>query len=166
MSEVIENQEPSGQELEDKFRKARDELFASIKKLKRSDMKLKSLDGWSVRDILAHIIEWDFRSVEDAQGIVADETIDTRRLEDMDGFNREVLQNYEKWSMNDIFTGLGLSTRQVLNFLRSKTEDKLNKGGQLLENGQKVTVRWLMDYSDHDIEHAKQIREWREEKGI
>lgn len=166
MSEVVENKERSKEEIIERFKVARQGLFDSIKGLKFKEMASKELDGWSVKDIIAHIIEWDIKSVEDASKLIRGEQIETKHLEDMDRFNTEALEQYKIWSMRDVLTGLGLTTRKVMTFLNRTTESELLKDNGQRLNGEKITAGWMIDYADHDEEHAAQIQEWWKQKGL
>lgn len=162
--EITQEKPKSGKELLDDFRKARGELLDSVKGLKDRDMKRAAFDGWSVKDVISHIIEWDIKSVIDSNELIAGRKIDTACLNDVDAFNAEVIRQYKPWSLHDVMTGIGLSSQRVMSFLAGVSDQSLEVGEQDL-NGEKITVRWLIDCVNHDLEHARQIREWREGMG-
>ena len=163
MSERVEEHEETREELIEAFKRSRQRLIATLKGIPLRRMA-EIVDGeWSIREIVVHIIAWDERSIADSRKILNGEKTDTSHLEDVDEFNGKAILEFASWSARDLLTGLRLSSRNVLNFMRGLSDEDLKKANRGLIM---PTVSWMMDYSNHDIEHADQITAWRENNGL
>lgn len=161
---AVENQHRSKAELLGNFMLVRNKLVSNLSGLKRTDWEEPYFGDWTLRDIVGHIIVWDFQSLEDAKRLLAGRQIATGHLVDQDTFNKRVLNEIRNWDVGSLPGRLRESSKKVLKFIQKTPEQELlAPRGQRLY-GQSATVGWMLDYSDHDLEHLEQISEWRAKK--
>ena len=150
-------------ELEDKealrqhYAQLRAELLAEIDGLSDALMSEPSLDGWSIKDHLAHIALWDDLRASDVARISSGHESAWRMTEDQ----------------GDTYNELGHALRRPLSVEQARWELTASRQ-RLLEVIATATPRGL-DASlygepglrtTHEAEHAGWIRRWRAMKGI
>ena len=139
------------------YRQMREKLLAAIHGLSYEQMTEPSLDGWSVKDHLAHLALWD--------DIRASEVV-------------RISAGYESaWCMTGeqdaVFSALGHSLRQTLS-LDQVMWELATSHRRLLEAISSATPRGLDGSlygeaglrSTHEATHTEWIRRWRQQKGI
>ena len=139
------------------YRRMRDEFLAAIDGLSDELMAEPSLDGWSVKDHLAHLACWDDIRASEVVRISAGHDSAWRMSGEQDeayntlGYDLRVGLSPEqaKWE-------LATSSRNLLDAISSATERGLD-GSLYGEAG-------LL--SEHQRLHAGWIKRWRREKGV
>jgi uncharacterized damage-inducible protein DinB len=138
------------------YRQARQELLAAINGLTDDQLSERTLDGWSVKDHLAHLALWD----------------DVRASE----VTRISAGHESAWRMNDdqdvAYNALGYALRENLSASQVKWELERSRQ-RLLEAIEAATPRGLdaSQYgssslvSVHEQEHTGWIKRWRGERG-
>ncbi len=147
---------PTGQEqLVEHFRQMRADLLAAIDGLSDDQLSEKTLDGWSVKDHLAHIALYDELRVAEVRRISA-------------GWNTA-------WHMpgkDHIYSELGYELRanfspaQVLWEIANTHEQLLaavTEGGDLILEPARFSEAAMP--STHEAAHTGWIRRWRGERG-
>ncbi len=117
------------------------------------------VDGWSVRDILAHVAVWDAYALTALPGIL--ETGEHPRYdyqdEPIDTFNARMTREKRGLSLDEVRAELGETHARLLAYLRSVPPDDITVNTPFRE-------RLGADTWDHYPEHAAAIRAWREER--
>ena len=156
------------QELIDKLEQSREEFLDTIEALSEEEMEQPGvMEGWSVKDILAHIALWESELVkllfQARQGRkpttihFTGETVDERNakwhnqskdrplervLEDFHGVRNQTIRRVEAFPDRD------LDDPQRYPWLQGEP-----------------LWKWIAaDSYEHEAEHAPQIREWREQR--
>jgi|SRR3989344_3302637 len=166
MNESVEAKDRRRQQLINEFEAARREVFRSIEDLNPREMKQPIIDGWSIKDILVHILEWDLRSLQDAKELLSDHDIDKHHWINPDEFNREATEKYRDIPVPQIIDDLAQVTQRVVEFLTSVPQENLFRERAFEYEGEKLSVVWVLSYPEHDREHAQQILAWRRQRGI
>jgi uncharacterized damage-inducible protein DinB len=139
------------------YRQMRDDLLDAIEGLDEAQMTERTLDGWSVKDHLAHLALWDEVRASEVERISAGHESAWR----MDG------------EQDATYSGLGYDLRRDLSLEQVRWE--LTRSRQkLLEAISSATDRGLDAsfygeaglLSSHEAQHTGWIRRWREEKGV
>jgi uncharacterized damage-inducible protein DinB len=137
------------------YRESRKRLMAAIDGLTDDEMSQPSIDGWSVKDHLAHIAMWDEIRAAEVERISA---------------------GYESgWRMTDeqdeALNASGYEMRRSLSAAQAKWEFE-NSGRKLLESITRCTPRALDPSlygaaglrSGHVDQHAEWLERWRAER--
>jgi len=157
------------------FKGARGRVVKSIAGLSHEDMKLPTSDsGVTVKDILAHFIEWDRLEIERTGRFFADEKIDMAPDEDNDAFNQKAFLKWKDKDVGEVVVAFYEYTDRVQKLLERLYQQQLfadkglrftqRKDGHEIEHI--VNPAWLLVETDHDRSHAREIEQWRREMGI
>ena len=139
------------------YRDMREGLLTSIHGLSDELMVDPSLDGWSVRDHLAHIALWDDLRAGEVARISAGHDSAWRMSEEQDdaynalgyALRRAMTPDQVRWELT-------VSRKRLLDAISSATPRGLD-GSLYGEAGLR---------SSHEAAHAGWIKRWRGEKGI
>jgi len=139
------------------YRQMRDELLSAIHGLSDELMTERSLDGWSVKDHLAHVALWDDIRASEVVRISAGHDSAWRMTGDQDG----------------AYSALGHSLRQALSLDQMRWELATSRQ-RLLDAISAATPRGLDASlygeaglrSSHEAAHTGWIKRWRGERGI
>jgi|SRR5579859_468516 len=139
------------------YRQMREGLLAAVQGLSDGLMTEPSLDGWSVKDHLAHIALWDDLRASDVARISAGHDSAWRMTEEQD----------------DVFGAMGYSLRVPLSLAQVRWELATSRQ-KLLDAISSANARGLNGAlygeaalrSSHEAQHAMWIRRWRGEKRV
>jgi hypothetical protein len=139
------------------YRQMREELVAAIDGLGDALMTERSLDGWSVKDHLAHLALWDDLRAAEVLRISAGHGPAYRMTEEQVTVLNELAHALRRdLSLAQVRWELATSRQRVLDAIASATPRGLDPslyGDAALR-------------STHEAEHTGWIRRWRREKGI
>ncbi len=123
------------------------------------------LDGWTVKDLLAHIAAWDRWELREMKRILGGEPPDLSAIRDMDSYNAAVVAAWRDRPLTEVLAELREARAAWVAWLRTLPEEQffLQRlfGGEDWSFPGCVEVQWR-----HDAEHAAQISAWREAKGL
>lgn len=147
----------SREELLQHYRDTREELLAAIDGLSDEQMIDPSLDGWSVKDHLAHIAFWDDLRAADVVRISAGHDSVWKLSPEQD----------------DALNTLAYTMRRAISAEQARWELASSRQ-RLLDAISTATTRGLDTalygeaglHSTHEAQHAAWIRRWRAERGI
>lgn len=139
------------------YHQMRATLLAAIDGLSDAQLTETSLDGWSIKDHLAHVALWDeIRAAEVARITAGHESVWRGTPEQGDDYNKlayDLRRNMSlaqaRWESDD-------THRRFIEALAAANERGLD-GSLYGEAGLK---------SDHEAAHAGWIKDWRAAKGI
>lgn len=139
------------------YRKMRKILLDSIEGLTDKQMIETSLDGWSVKDHLAHIALWDDVRAEEVVRISAGHDTAWRMThEDNLAFNEMSYRSRVPLPLSQVRWELENSRKKLIDALTSAAPRALD-----------ATLYGEAGLGNvHEQEHADWIRRWRTEKGI
>lgn len=156
-SEGKRNMPDDKQQLLEHFRQMRVALLAAIEGLSEAVMTDRSIDGWSVKDHLAHLALWD--------DVRAEEVV-------------RISGGYESaWRMSGeqdaAYNALGYDLRRELPLEQVRWELASSRQ-RLLDAIEGASARGLDGslygeapvLSTHEAQHAGWIRRWRDERGL
>lgn len=82
-------------------------------------------NGWSVKDLLAHIAAWEWRCV----GLLErshDTNLPLQAMPDVDALNEEIWQEREEWSWTDVDNDFQEAHRALLRSIQALPSQRLN----------------------------------------
>lgn len=139
------------------YRQMREELLAAIDGLSDDWLTEPSLDGWSIKDHLAHLALWDDIRASEVARISAGHDSAWRMTGDQDdAFNALAYNLRVALSLDQVRWELATSRQRLLDAISSATARGLNASLY-----GKAGLR-----SSHEAQHAGWIRRWRGERGV
>lgn len=139
------------------YRQMREELLSAIKGLNDELMTEPSLDGWSVKDHLAHLALWDDIRASEVVRISAGHDSAWRMTHDQDAaYNALGYSLRLAMSLDQARWELATSRQRLLDVISSATLRGLD-GSLYGEAGLR---------SFHEAQHTGWIKRWRERKGV
>jgi uncharacterized damage-inducible protein DinB len=144
-------------ELLQHYRQTREELLAAIDGLSDEALTELSLDGWSVKDHLAHLALWDDVRASEVARISAGHGSAYRMTGEQDAaYNALGYALRREMPLAQVRWELATSRQRLLDAISSATARGLD-GSLYGEAGLR---------SGHEAEHTGWIRRWRQEKGL
>jgi uncharacterized damage-inducible protein DinB len=139
------------------YRQTRDDLLAAIDGLGEQQLTERSLDGWSVKDHLAHIALWDdIRAAEVARISAGHDSAWRMSGEQDEDYNRIGYDLRKDLSLDQVKWELQTSRQRLLDAISSASERGLD--GSLYGEAGLV--------SGHEAEHTGWLKAWRSREGI
>ncbi len=139
------------------YRGMRADLLAAIEGLSDDQMTETSLDGWSVKDHLAHLALWDDIRSQEVTRISAGHESAWRMTDEQDeAFNALAYEARRTLPLAQVRWELAVSQDRLLGALAAATPRALEPS---LYGAAGLT-------SSHQAQHAGWIRRWRSERGI
>jgi len=124
------------------------------------------LGVWSVMDLIAHLIGWDFANLAAAKDIQAGKLPEfyAHYDEDWKTFNAELVAKYKRDDFEELSALSRDSQSQLIAYLESLPAEAFEKDfGVRTKRKYKVTIARLLQADIKDgQEHLKQIQEFRE----
>jgi hypothetical protein len=137
------------------YRETRVELLAAIDGLSDEALSEPSLDGWSVKDHLAHLAFWDdIRAAEVVRISAGHESAWRMRPEQDEALNEIVYDERRNLSPGQVRWELETSRQRLLDAIASATERGLD-ASLYGEAGLR---------SRHEAQHTEWIKRWRSER--
>ncbi|MCK9518639.1 MAG: DinB family protein [Dehalococcoidia bacterium] len=144
-------------ELLQHYAASRRELLGAIAGLSDAQLMERSLDGWSVKDHLAHLAAWDEIRAAEVRRISAGHDSAWRMTEEQgDAYNALAYDLRRELPLEQARWELEASRAQLLDAVSSATERGLDEA-LYGEAGLR---------SVHEEEHTGWIREWRARQGL
>ncbi len=140
---------------------AREEILASFEGLTDEQMEMPLADGWSVKDILAHVAMWDEMELPDmrraarGRARVLDALDDAYQL--VDRWNDIQFALRKTLPLEQVLGELDEARHEIVQLLASVAEEHLTGG---------FIPAACAIQAKHDRDHAAQIREWRQRQEV
>ncbi len=142
------------QEILDNLKSARMGLLTVVRGVPAD---LKVTEKWSVKDVLSHIIGWDFHTTRAVEECLQGEKPFYFDL-DWDVLNEEEVQKRRKLSMEEVLNELEQSHRTLLDSVSGLPENRLTEYHGYRWKRYKITPESILKAAiDHDLFHAKKI---------
>jgi uncharacterized damage-inducible protein DinB len=139
------------------FRAMRAALLAAIEGLSDEQQTDPSLDGWSVKDHLAHVALWDDLRAAEVERISAGHATTLRmNAEQEEAFNRVAYELRRDLSLEQVRWEVATSRRRLVVAIEAATPRGLDPS-LYGEAGLRTT---------HEAAHAGWIARWRKDNGI
>jgi len=123
------------------------------------------LDGWTVKDLLAHIAAWDRWELREMRHMASGEILDLTEVRDTDAFNADVVAAWRDRTLAEVLAELQEARVTWVAWLQALPDEEFFR--QHLFEGEDwsfagcVEVQWR-----HDAEHAAQIAAWQKAEGL
>lgn len=124
------------------------------------------LGVWSVKDLLAHLVGWDYTNIEAAREILDGKLPSFYAHYDRDwkSYNAGLVKRYKKEDFADLLSSVEDSHRELIEFLRTVPAEEFDRDRGLRAGRYKVTIARLLQVEINDEKkHCVQIRVWGQE---
>lgn len=145
---------------------ARAEIEAIIDQLSPEQMTGATDEGgWSIKDHLAHIAEWQRRGLAIIEGRTSWEALgidrETWESKDIDEINQIIYERHKDESLREVLTDFRKTQEKVILTLEQMNEDDLDRAipDSFNEKYRRVIDLVEANFSGHDRDHVEDIRE-------
>ena len=140
---------------------ARRELLEAVCTLPAEKQGQVFLGTWSVKDLLAHLVGWDFTNLEATQEVLAGRLPGFYAQHDRDWqtYNAGLVARYKQDDFAALLASVQDSHRQLVDLLETVPADEFNKDRGVRVGRYKVTLARLLQAETRDEqEHCTQVR--------
>jgi len=121
---------------------------------------------WSIKDILAHISDWEQRFLSwyraGQRGEVPERPEPGLSWDDLDLLNQRIYEKHRHRSLPDVRAGFDASYQELIAAVEAMSEEELFTAGRFAWTGDYPLLPYLRANADeHYAEHAAQIEAWR-----
>ena len=119
------------------------------------------LGVWSVADLLAHLIGWDYTNLEATKSILQGELPEfySHRDRDWETYNALLIERHKEEDFTELLYSVETSQRALMGFLATVPADEFEKDRGVRYKRYEVTLARLLQAEDEDEEeHARQIK--------
>jgi hypothetical protein len=147
----------------------RQNLEESLGKISPQQMEIPGVvDGWTVKDLMAHITVWEQRMVAWLDQTLRDEVPEMlppgHTWDDLDQWNEQTYQEHRHRQLDEVLTDFELSYQQALSAVQDVSgEDLVDPGRFPWREGRPLWTMVAANTSWHYKEHNEAIVAWLEE---
>ena len=142
------------------LQKARSEILAEVAALSPKERSTVFLGIWSVKDVLAHLIGWDFANMEAVHSVLEGRLPAFYEYQDHDWqtYNALLVERYKKGSFKQLMTSVRDSHFNLVELAQSVPAEHFNKDFGVRFRRYKVTIQRLLEADVKDVRiHRQQI---------
>lgn len=139
----------------------RTRLLESIAGLSRRELtELPIYEGWTIKDVLAHVVGWDHRVLKTLPLMLQDRASEVASVE-VDSYNRESVEAWRDKSLAEVLSEVQTTHRRILEIIAGLDHKEIDLRRE--RHGKIITIRsYVIDVMiEHDREHAAEIELWR-----
>jgi uncharacterized damage-inducible protein DinB len=143
----------------------RTQLLQAIEGLSERELtEIHIYDGWTIKDLLAHIIGWDQWVLCTLPLLVENQTEEVPHVES-DEFNQKAVEAWQDKSIAEIRAELKITHRQILDMISQLDHVEIDLRRE--RQGRVITIRsYVIDMMvEHERKHAVEIAAWRKTLG-
>jgi hypothetical protein len=132
------------------------------------ELFLEKINGWSARDIVAHLVGWNRAVIEGSRQIMRGNlpSYDIDSGENYSKVNAAFVREYSSPLKGPLLAELRRSARELQEFLRSLDPGAWARDYGVENQGATVTLRSTVEELIEDYtHHRQQIEEWRRKVG-
>lgn len=139
----------------------RETLLNSIEGLSHRELtQVEIYPGWTIKDILAHLIGWDQRVIKNLKLIAQNRASEIPRI-DVEGQNHEALVEWRDNTFAEVLAAVQDSYRQIIEIIAATDYHEIDRRHE--RNGRFITIRSYVieNMVEHERQHAAEIALWR-----
>ena len=168
-----------GSDVEEKAQTRKDEIIAALIQARRRILDLAYtlpperrdevfLGVWSVKDLLAHLIGWDYANRDAVKSVLEGELPQFYAHHDRDWatYNALLVERHKTEEYTELLYSVETSHRALMNLLATVPADEFERDHGVRYKRYKVTIaRLLQSEAEDEEEHARQIEAFVESWG-
>jgi hypothetical protein len=142
---------------------ARQNILDAVAALSPHQQDQVFLGEWSVKELLAHLIGWDYTYIAALEELLAGEVPSFYSAHDADwaSYNRNIVDQYKKDNWVELLGTVEESHRKLSSFLQTIPDEEFDRDRGVRYQGTLVTITRLLKAEARDeLEHYDQIRRW------
>ncbi len=143
---------------------ARRDIVKLASTLPREQQDEVFLGIWSVKDLLAHLIGWDYANAESVKELIRGvrPTPLSHWNPDWQAFNAQLVKQYRREDFVTMLALLDKSHQALIGLLQSLDKDDFEKDwGIRTRGGESMTIAWwLQGEIDDERKHLEQMKAW------
>lgn len=142
------------------LQKARSEILTEVVALSPTDRNTVFLGVWSVKDVLAHLVGWDFANMDAVHSVLEGRLPAFYEYHDHDWqtYNALLVERYKKGSFKELLAVVRASQIKLVELAQSVPTEQFNKDFGVRFRRSKVTVLRLLEADIKDVRtHHQQI---------
>lgn len=143
---------------------ARAELLAAARTVPPERRAEVFLGVWSVKDLLAHLIGWDYANRDSVEDIRAGKNprVFQHYNPDWRAFNALLVQQYRRDDWDELLAALETSHRALIEFLQTLSPEDFDRDFNVRSpRGRVITIaHHLQAEIDDELEHRHQLTRW------
>jgi len=122
------------------------------------------LGVWSLKDLLAHLVGWDYTNIEAVKDIRLGRTPSVFQHWDPDwvAYNARLVAEHKREDFAELLGAMRQSQQTLIDFIRTVPSDDIEKDfGIRSPKGKNITVEWFLQFEiDDEGRHYRQIQDW------
>lgn len=142
------------------LQKARSEILTEVAALSPKDRNTVFLEIWSVKDILAHLVGWDFANMEAVHSVLEGKLPAFYEYHDHDWqtYNALLVERYKKGSFKELLAAVRASQTKLVELVQPIPAEQFNRDFGIRFRRSKVTIQRLLEADIKDVRiHCQQI---------
>ncbi len=148
-----------------RVRDQRRRLEANLAQISPADMLIPGVCGdWTVKDIIAHIMEWEAMFFPWYEASLRGETPEIPgpglTWKDLRVVNQRIYQKHCERSLEDILADFRAIHQRLEDTVLAMTPEQRETPGVYAFTGGGSIIDWMKAYAAHDLWAKKQIRAW------
>lgn len=156
-----------GDQIITRFIETRKELLEAAARLPTEAQDEVFLGIWSVKDLLAHLVGWDYTNLEAAQEILDGKlpTVLSHYDPDWQTFNAGLVAQYKQSTWSELLSTMDQSQQKLVGFLKGLSPEELDRDRGLRSGRYRVTIAWLLQFEIYDEQrHSRQVIKFVEQR--
>ncbi len=141
----------------------RSALVENARLLPSSVLNEPFIGDWGIKDLIAHIIGWDYANSKGFEEILAGQRPSFYNYADRDwrSFNAMLVKQYRREDLEYLLSDLHLSQEHLVDVVSSLPDSELKNDHGVRYKGWKVTIARLMqaEFNDEKV-HLDQLRDF------
>lgn len=124
------------------------------------------LGSWSLLDLLAHLVGWDYTNIEASGEILRGEipSFYDKYDKDWKSFNAGLISDYKRDSLDEMIARVWESHEKLVHFIEGLSPEQIFKDHGVRRGSYKVIISRILEADKQDVsEHLRQIRAFVEE---
>jgi hypothetical protein len=162
--------------MSDKAQQKKDDIISALSQARRKILKVAHilpsdkrsevfLGVWSAKDLLAHLVGWDYTNIEATKSILSGELPEfySRHDRDWASYNAFLVERHKTEDYAELLHSVEASHRALVDLLATVPADEFEKDRGVRYKRYKVTIaRLLRAEAEDEEEHYRQIKAFAE----
>lgn len=139
----------------------RNRILNAASELSPAEQDQVFLGIWSVKDLLAHLIGWDYSNLEASEAVLEGQLPGFYSYRDRDwtSYNARLVAEHRREDFEELLVAVNASHRKLINFLQTIPAEEFDRDREVRFRRYKVTISCLLQAEIKDEErHYQQIK--------
>jgi hypothetical protein len=150
-----------------KLQEVRSSILAEASALPTQKHNVVFLGIWSIKDLLAHLVGWDYTNMEAVKSVLKGKVpkFYTHQDREWQTYNAMLVKKYKRDSFDQLLKLVRDSQHELIEFLQTIPPESFHKDFGVRFRGYKVTIQRLLAAEAEDERvHCQQIKDFFREE--